>query len=228
MNIPSLDHCNNCPSILREYNSCPRAHVLESGNILEIILEFSWAFTSIFAYILFLIIVFYSFYQRTTRGFSLATLLGGQHVLCIILKEIYIETRPAGACATSFGFPSSHSSFVAALLSWLVIEALYFDKNSTFRKWKHYNSLRILSIPMFFMVPLARFFLNYHSFKQIFAGVALGIFCSIGYYFVIVRPVVHKKNITPLTPIVEWFWKLFGLKDNFTVEQPTESSKKAK
>jgi len=33
-----------------------------------------------------------------------------------------------------------------------------------------------------------------------------------------VRPVVHKKNVTPLAPVVEWFWKLFRLKDNFTVE----------
>jgi len=49
----------------------------------------------------------------------------------------------------------------------LVIEALFFDANSTFKKWKHYSSLRLLTIPLFFMVPLARYFLNYHSFKQV-------------------------------------------------------------
>ena len=49
----------------------------------------------------------------------------------------------------------------------LVIEALFFDTNSTFKKWKHYSLLRILTIPLFFMVPLARYFLNYHNFKQV-------------------------------------------------------------
>jgi len=47
------------------------------------------------------------------------------------------------------------------------MEKFCFDEKSPFKSWKYYTFWRNVLFPMVILVPMARYELNYHSFKQV-------------------------------------------------------------
>jgi len=111
----------------------------------------------------------------------------------IILKRIFAEHRPIGACSTSYGFPSGHSTFTASWLTWLLLEWFLFHERVPFKKGKIYYFLLTFGIIVTPLIPISRYYLNYHSVKQICFGLLTGFLCALVYFTIIVT-LIHLNE----------------------------------
>ena len=112
------EHCATCPLFFKLFNSCPNLAILETGTFQEIFIEFAMSISSAATYFAFFYTLFYGFYSKTIRGFCIGMAVIIQVCACELFKMIERQARPLGACADSFGYPSSHSSFTSTLFTW--------------------------------------------------------------------------------------------------------------
>jgi hypothetical protein len=211
------EHCHTCPFIFKLLNSCPNLFLLETGTHQEIFIEFFLATMSAAAYLAFFGTFAFSIMKKTSRGFCLAVAIMIQVCACELFKFVEKQARPAGACADSFGFPSSHSSFVGTLFTWLVLEWIFLDANAPFKMWKGYKFWRNLGILYSPIVPYSRSHLNYHTIEQIYVGLISGaLFAAVFFvyvYFFVIYTAERKES-----PLVR-FWRKYGYYDNLVFKK---------
>jgi len=206
------EHCGTCPYFFKLFNSCPNTFLLKTGSLYEISFELLMSLSSSIAYFAFFITMFYALWQKTTRGFCIATIIVIQVVACEIFKAIERQARPYGACADSFGYPSSHSSFASTLFGWLILEMIFLRENASFRSWKYYRFWRDAFLIYAPSIPYSRDHLNYHSIEQIVVGTFSGFVFASVFFFYIYFFVIHAKDSmqSPLTRL----WERYEFTDN--------------
>jgi len=187
-------YCSNCFIIFRFLDSCPRPEVFQHGSAVDIGLEVLWVFGSLLPPIIYASLLIYTLMGRTSRVLIFLTSLAIQQILNeLILKKIFAEHRPTGACSTSYGFPSGHSAFTACWLTWLLLEWFMFHERVPFKKGKLYHFLLTLGIIVTPLIPISRYYLNYHSVKQICFGLLTGFLCAL-IYFAIIVTLIHLNE----------------------------------
>eukprot|EP00742_Colponemidia_sp_Colp-10_P000452 GILJ01000493.1.p1 GENE.GILJ01000493.1~~GILJ01000493.1.p1 ORF type:complete len:217 (+),score=7.86 GILJ01000493.1:110-760(+) len=183
--------CAHCPAWLRTLESCPLRAESDSLGWLMVLF-------SVIPYLVATLVSICLVMFRTTRFFILAVLLLTQQILNeFILKRLYRMPRPNGACATTFGMPSSHSAFAALTFTWVVLHLI---NDQTSRKW-YSKMLNLLVVVCFYIPqPLSRLYLNYHSIEQVIIGTVEGIL--LGY----VAHVIIRRVLIPNPQ--HQFWRL--------------------
>ena len=203
-------YCESCFFLFRILQTCPRSYIFNQGDTTEKITEILWVFGSLQPYVIGLGLVLYTFFKRSSRSFLiLSNALITTFVCEVILKRILAEARPAGACSLSYGLPSGHSAFAAALLTWFSLEYIFLNKDAMFKMSGHYSILRNIAFILIPFNPISRYYLNYHHVKQIGYGLLTGFIITWIFFTVII--ITHKQNNRFWSNL---FYKL-KLKDNF-------------
>jgi len=171
-------------------------------------------------YLIFILTVLISIYRRTSRGLFWFVFLGMQQVLCDAAKIVIAQARPPGACSTNFGLPSNHSSMVAAISTWLVLEWFLLEQNAPFRSWRFHKILRNLALLFTPFVLISRHHLNYHTSGQILAGVMVG-FCSASSVFAVLYYTIATKADYSNT-FLATIWTKFGFRDNINPKSKSQ------
>jgi len=173
-------YCQKCPKLLFDTQSCP-IEPKNPHNLAEILIIYGMSVASILPYVVSFGILLNMLIRRTTRSSCIFFSLFTQLIMCGALKDFMRIERPTGACSTTFGFPSCHSSNIAALVMWLYLEASYQNTRITEAQETY------LKIALFF-APVglySRLYLNYHTLLQVIVGVLLGASIStIWFYYV--------------------------------------------
>jgi len=112
------EYCATCHPFFNAMKSCPRPEPFTSGDISQILLEILWTTASVHQYLIYTVLVLSFFVRRTSRNFFFTMNLFIQELLCSKLKDVYMQARPEGACTTTYGAPSCHSSFSSAIITW--------------------------------------------------------------------------------------------------------------
>lgn len=126
-----------------------------------------------------------------TREFLIIVMWAGQLVgegLNWILKHIVQQDRPAESIGNGFGFPSSHSQYMAFFSSFLVCH-LYFRHRFSSTGYLLVDQLWRLCIYMGLigwagLVAYSRYYLGYHNTYQILWGLGIGVFLGVSLYFI--------------------------------------------
>lgn len=168
--------------------------------------------SSFLPYVIFILTVLISITRRTSRGLCWFVFLGMQQVLCDATKIMIAQARPPGACSIGFGLPSNHSSMVAAISTWLLLEWFLLEKNAPFRSWRFHKLLRNLALLFAPFVAISRHHLNYHTPGQILAGMMVG-FCSASSVFAVLYYIIASKADYSNT-IFAKIWTKLGFTDN--------------
>jgi len=168
--------------------------VFEQGQAVEIVLEIIWLMSSLVLMFAYLALIFHILVKRISRVFFiLLTLALQQLVNELILKRALAEARPLGACSHSYGLPSGHSSFAASFATWLILEWILFHEKVPFKTSKSYIALTTIAILATPLIPISRYYLNYHTIKQICFGVLSGFVCAT-VSFCILMAIVYRNN----------------------------------
>jgi len=209
------EYCGTCKPFFNAMKSCPRPEPFASGDIVQILLEILWVTASVHQYLIYTVLVLSFFVQRTSRNFFFTTNLLIQELLCDRLKGVYMQARPEGACTTTYGAPSCHSSFSSAILTWLVLEIIAFDSNVAFKQTRQYKILRIAAFLFVPIIPISRNKLNYHTVSQIVYGIIEGIIVSVIYFSLIYKAFITKSGGKSYGPGFTRFWEKCRFHDNF-------------
>jgi membrane-associated phospholipid phosphatase len=179
--------CPSCNFLLKKLDSCPYDKALVDGGMFDMLIQFIWVASSVLPFVIILGLGIRLAKRRTPRYLLITICLVVQVAVNeVILKHLFKDPRPFGACSKSFGFPSGHASFASFFLTWLVFETLYISKHATFKKSKHYLPLRNLGLICCPLVPISRWFLNYHTVEQILCGSLIGFsVASACFYYLI-------------------------------------------
>jgi len=144
--------------------------------------------------VIYLGLIIHIIVRRKSSAFFILITLGLQQIVNeVILKKSLAEHRPVGACSSSYGLPSGHSSFAATWITWLTLEWILLHGKVPFKTSKFYAVLTSLSIFLAPLIPISRYYLNYHSIKQICYGLLVG-FVSATIHFCIVMAIVYKSH----------------------------------
>jgi len=164
----------------------------------------------------------YSFVKRSARGFCFVIMISVHQVLIEIIKRILKMPRPFGACSPSYGFPSGHSAFASAMCTWFLLEHFVLDSRSPFKGWKFYRWTRNAFIVFCPLIPISRYFLNYHSIPQICTGLALGVVISALLFFIVYNRVVRVEYHIYMSSYIVRVWKVLRITDNFSLHEIRE------
>jgi len=126
-----------------------------------------------------------------------------------------MQARPEGACTTTYGAPSCHSSFSSAIITWLVIEAIVFSENVAFKQKRMYQVLRMAAFLLVPIIPVSRYQLNYHTKDQILGGVIEGIIVTILNFSIVYKAFIAKSSGKSYGPGFTRFWEKCRFHDNF-------------
>jgi len=209
------DHCHSCFSVLKGLESCPRSHIMETGEFFSVSLEFIWVISSALPFLIFGAIALHAFTKKTSRGFLILTNLLLQQIMCAVLKKFIAQHRPEMACSTSYGYPSSHSGFTASLALWLILEARLVHAKAHFKSCWTYTHMRngfVLFAPL---IPVSRYFLNYHSLEQICCGLIVGSMVTIPYFIMMHNLLSQKGNRNIYSVMLVKTWQKYSFQDNF-------------
>lgn len=212
------DHCHSCISILKGLESCPRAHILETGEFVQVGLEYLWVVSSALPFLICAAIAVHAFTKKTSRGFLILTNILLQQVMCAALKKYIAQHRPELACSTSYGYPSSHSGFTASLAVWLILEARLLHNKVHFKSSSTYAYMRngfVLFAPL---IPVSRYFLNYHSFEQICVGLLCGTLITIPYFIMMHKILSQRGRQNIYGNMLVKTWQRYSFQDNFLVK----------
>jgi len=179
--------CPNCNFILKKLDSCPLSEPFENGSMFDILIQSLWVASSVLPFVIIMGLGIRLLKRRTPRYMLITVCLVIQVAVNEgILKNLFKDPRPFGACSKSFGFPSGHASFASFFLTWLIFETLYISEHATFKKSKHYLPLRNIGLICCPLVPISRWFLNYHTVEQIICGSLIGFsVASACFYYLI-------------------------------------------
>jgi len=178
----SFDYCKECTGVLKTLESCPRWYILDSGDVMEIALELIWFLASFLPLFVYLAILIYSIAKKNTRGCYILFNVFIQQIICAFMKLYVAQARPKGACSSSFGFPSGHSGFASAMATWFILEIIFFSQNAAFKQGKFYSYSRNIFIILAPLIPISRYFLNYHTVEQIVCGLLTGVFSTVFFF----------------------------------------------
>jgi len=139
-----------------------------------------------------------------TRELLIINMWAGQ--LCcegfnLFLKRIFKEERPLTSHGGGYGFPSSHSQFMGYFAGFLITHFI------TRHHFPSYGSRLVDTARTIVLIGgimtwaaavcYSRFYLTYHTPKQIFWGVSIGVVLGISHYVVTeLFPFKHR----PITP----------------------------
>ena len=129
-------------------------------------------------------------YFHTSRSVLILIMVFIENITVVFLKSIIREPRPNYLCNAEYGYPSNHSTFFTCILFWFIAEELWIPKSYQF-KYKSYL------IPFGIIYPFilySRYYLNYHSFGQIFGGFILGIIIGIGWFLLNTKYILCTDN----------------------------------
>jgi len=177
--------------------------------------------SSFLPFLIFLAILVHSVLRKKTRGFFILTNLMIQQVICLVLKKIIAQSRPHGACSSSYGYPSGHSGFAASLSTWLILEAFLLHEKVPFKSSKLYIVLRNSFVSLAPFIPVSRYFLNYHSVEQICCGILAGFLSSMIYFWVVMTSVVNIQE-GKYNGSVAKIWEKYRFQDDIISYTPRE------
>jgi len=210
-------YCDSCFKLFKMLDACPRSYIFDEDPLLPKILEVLWVSASIFPWVIYLGLFLYAIFARTSRVFFISLSLMLQQLLNDgIVKRLLAESRPSGACSTSYGLPSGHSSFTASWAVLLTLEWLLYHDKVPFKTGRFHGLLRTIGILVTPLIPISRHFLNYHTPKQIFCGLAMGSVVT-SLYFYTMMAVMHKDNGKFWGSKIARLFKRLGIKDNIVL-----------
>ncbi|KAF2770775.1 DOLPP1 protein [Teratosphaeria nubilosa] len=151
-----------------------------------------------------------------TREIEIALMFAGQlgcEGLNWMLKRYIEEERPTQMHGKGYGMPSSHAQFVAYFSTFLTLFVLlrhnpHHPHTSTTHiptpYWQR-SALAVLSLLCVGAVAQSRIYLGYHTPRQVYAGVAAGVICAVGWFVVtsLARRLGMVDWILDL-PLVRW------------------------
>jgi membrane-associated phospholipid phosphatase len=129
-------------------------------------------------------------YFRTSRSVLILVMVFLENFTVIALKNFIREPRPNYLCNQEFGYPSNHACFFTCILFWFISEELCTPEHLQF-EYKTYL------IPFGLIYPFivySRYYLNYHSMKQVINGIIFGFLFSIFWYFFSVKYILKYDN----------------------------------
>lgn len=213
--FPMEEYCNTCFFFFKSIESCPRSLIFQKGELYEMFLETLWVMSSFIPMLAFSMLVLHSLFKRTSRGLFMLVSLGLQQIIVALLKQYFAQARPRGACSTSFGYPSGHSGFAAGLTTWLLLEIVILHEKIPFKTSKVYLLMRNLSLMFTPLIPISRYFLNYHSPEQIMYGLLTGFLCTLLSFGILMSILVHQGHGKFYHLVMIKFWKKIRYYDNF-------------
>lgn len=187
-------YCDTCFVLFKFLQSCPRSSVFAEGTDGEKFLEILWVLGSLFPFIIYLGLLLFIIFGRTSRVLFLMTSFGFMQVINdILLKRNLAEARPTGSCSDSYGLPSGHAAFAACWLTWLVLEWVMFHDKVPFKRSRFHVAIRTIGILVVPIVPISRYYLQYHSVKQICYGLLVGFIWALVYFWVTLT-LLHRNE----------------------------------
>lgn len=221
-------YCDSCFFIFKLLDSCPRSRIFNEGDFSDIFFEIVWLISSLLPPIIYAGLLLFTIFRRTSRvAFFLFNLAIIQLLNELILKRIVAESRPHGACSTSYGLPSGHSAFAASLITWLLLEWIMFHEKVPFKTFRYHVVLRTMALLAIPLIPVSRYFLNYHTVKQIGLGIATGTVCAM-IHFMIVTAIIHRNEGKFWSSRMIVILKKIGFKDNFLIIEVIDDVEYAK
>ncbi|KAG5725055.1 Dolichyldiphosphatase 1 [Termitomyces sp. T112] len=112
-----------------------------------------------------------------------------------LLKHVMKEARPGGI-GNGYGFPSSHSQYMAYFGSFLMCHMYFRHRFATTgvlffdQLWRSAVYLGLIVWPS--LVAYSRYYLGYHSTSQVLWGVGIGILLGISLY--VVAELIPRKR----------------------------------
>lgn len=222
MNLSDNIDCSiPCHFIVDLFGSCPK-----TKNLIPNIIQY-YSFQNIFE--LFLIILSMTAYPlvfllclscliyRTTRLGFLVVMVFGDYFVVEIIKNYLKEPRPNYKCNKEYGNPSNHSCVSTSIIVWFILEYFYIDN-------KHKNQSKYIIFWFCILYPFllySRYYLNYHSIKQIVMGILLGIFIALIYFILVMK--IFIKSI-----FVQKFYLFFKMTNNLTDDDPMKDKQEKK
>ena len=164
--------CLNCEFILKLLDSCPTYQIDQFNDFpqatvwSQIMAYSSVAPFAILPYFFFMIIYWNTYKAQRNMGLLLAIAIAMNELL---IKNLIKQERPVGACADSYGMPSSHAAIMAILFIY------YINQASTSGQYRNAFVVFFLGV----MTCYSRIYLGYHSKEQVFAGLGYGTFISL-------------------------------------------------
>ncbi|KAJ1953854.1 hypothetical protein EC988_002752 [Linderina pennispora] len=95
-----------------------------------------------------------------------------------VLKELIREERPRSELGDGFGMPSSHAQFMGFFVAYCV---LYLEMRVTTDRI-HTRLVQLGALVLGILVVVSRVYLNYHTVRQVVAGVAVGLAAGAGWF----------------------------------------------
>ena len=129
-------------------------------------------------------------YFRTSRLVFLLALLFIENSIVVVLKLIIQEPRPNYLCNNEYGFPSNHSCFFTCIVCWFVLEEFFTAKNLKF----NHKFLLFIFYVIYPFILYSRYYLNYHSIKQIMGGFIVAIIITISWFFFSIKFILPTDN----------------------------------
>jgi len=177
-------------------------------------LEILWVASSLIPVLAFSALVLHSFFKRTSRGLLMLACLGVGQITVAMLKQYFAQARPAGACSTSYGYPSGHSGFASGLATWLLLEIIILHDKVPFKTTGGYFGMRNVCLCFIPFIPVSRYFLNYHSPEQIMYGLLTGFLCTVMCFGALMYALMHQGHGKFYTGVVAKIWKRIKFHDN--------------
>ena len=217
-------YCDTCFPLFKALGSCPRSYIFDQEEFLPKVFEIIWLTASLSIFVIFISLIVSAVFARSSRGlFLLFSLLLQQIINEAILKNIFAEDRPSGACSKTYGLPSGHSSFAASWTLLMIVEWFLYHDKVPFKAGRFYEPLRIIGISVMPFVPISRYFLNYHTPKQIYCGILTG-FVITSLYFYGIMALMHKDNGKFWGSNITQLFKKLNVKENLVLYKKSESN----
>jgi len=124
-----------------------------------------------------------------TREITIINMWAGQfccEAFNLAVKRIVKEGRPPGSVGNGYGFPSSHSQYMAYFATFLILH-LHFKHKFVPSGYRIVDQASQASVYLAIVawavtVAYSRYHLSYHSVSQILWGVSIGITFGLSFY----------------------------------------------